>query len=501
MSQTSLRAVAFDLYGTLMSLDNPLLHREVPLLFGVPPRRWLALVRSTLLQQSFPSIEAMTQVIAQQLGRPELAARCQELLEREVASTRLLPGVHATLKFLARRGFKLGLISNLSAAHVSPLAATGLAKLFDATVLSCRDGIAKPQPEAFRLLCERLDLPPEEVLMVGDSLINDVRAAAAAGLRTVRIGEGEESEEVASSVAMLGWRRLGGPKALAPLLAPGMEINAPDGQVRVHRLQPVGDSQQGRYNLVCQVTARQPGSMDDRTFFAKRYLDPASAPVELLGYRLQALCGLPACRAGLHGDEEPILLVSAAPGQPLAGPITPPVAFEIGRQFAFGYVFANADLRPRNMFLNAAAASPRLTAIDLEHLFLNLAIDVEQLPNPSNPYAIDAVPPTRLHAQVKRRVLSPRTLPRARAEFFDARTVGEAVTAAFQGGFLAQWEILQERRTALLELLHQAAYTPPYLLVGTRAYRRAMATIDLEDIAHRLAEDPHRVLAQLLAVR
>lgn len=58
MSQTPFRAVAFDLYGTLMALDNPLLHREIPLLFGVPGRRWLALVRGTLLRRSFPDTAA-----------------------------------------------------------------------------------------------------------------------------------------------------------------------------------------------------------------------------------------------------------------------------------------------------------------------------------------------------------------------------------------------------------------------------------------------------------
>ena len=500
MSQTSLRAVAFDLYGTLMSLDNPLLHREVPRLFGVQGRRWLALVRSKLLQQSCLTIEAMTQVIAQQLGRPELAARCQELLEREVASTRLLPGVRVTLKFLARRGFKLGLISNLSAAHVSPLAATGLTELFDATVLSCRDGVAKPQPEAFRLLCERLDLPPEQVLMVGDSLANDVRAPAALGMHVVRIGEGE-GEGVLSSVAMLGWRRLAGESPLAPLLLPGTEVESPAGRVLVERLEPVGDDQQGHYNLVCQVTAREAGSTRDITFFAKRYLDPASAPVELLGYRLQALCGLPACRAVLHGDEEPILLVSAAPGQPLAGPITPPVAFEIGRQFAFGYVFANADLRPRNMLLDTTTSPPRLTTIDLEHLLLNLAIEVERLPQPLDPHAIDALPRADLLGLVKRRVLSPRTLPRARSEFFDVREAAGEILAAFSRGFIEQYEIQRTRRGKLLDTVRESIYTPPFLIGGTRSYRRALAAVDVEEISDRLAADSSGVLAQLLAAR
>ncbi len=501
MTQPPLLAVAFDLYGTLMTLDQPLLHREVPPLFAVPGRRWLALVRSTLLRRPFEDTAAMAAAIAQALGKPGLARRCEELLRDEVASARLLAGALATLEFLARRGFRLGLISNLSSAHVAPLESAGLTGLFDAIVLSCRDGVVKPEAEAFRLLCERLGLPAEHVLMVGDSLANDVRAAAAFGMRAARIGEGGEGESVLPSVAMLGWRRLAGESPLAPLLLPGMEVESPAGRVLVERLEPVGDDQRGRYNLVCRVTAREAGSTRDITFFAKRYLDPASAPVEALGHRLQAMCGLASCRAVLHGDDEQILLVSAAPGRPLTGPPDIPVAFEIGRQFAFGYVFANADLRPRNMLLDTTTSPPRLTTIDLEHILLNLAIDVEQLPHSLDPHAIDALPRERLLALVKRRVLSPRTLPRARGEFFDSRAVGEQIRAAFSHGFLAQYEVVQSEKKAILEVVREGAYAPPYLQVGTRSYRRAMASIDVDDLSHRLHEDPRGVLAQLLAAR
>lgn len=501
MSQSPIRAIAFDLYGTLMALDNPLLHREVPKLFGVPGRRWLTLVRHTLLRRSFPDTAAMATAIADELGNPPLALRCAELLEQEVASARLLPGVVATLQFLSRRGFKLGLISNLSSAHTAPLEAYGLADLLDASVLSCRDGVAKPQAEAYRLLCQRLELAPDQVLMVGDSLANDVRAPAALGMRAVQVERGR-GEDGLDSVAFLGWRRLTGESPLTSLLAPGMAVPSPEGAAVVTRLEPVGEDERGRYNLVCRVTARldtDPAS--EQTFFAKRYLDPASARLEALGHQLQSLCDLPACRAVVYGEEEPILLVSAASGLPLSGPPDAATAFEIGRQFAFGYAFANADLRPRNMLMDATASPPRLTTFDLEHILLNLAVEVAQLPNPLDPHAIDNLPREHLGKLVKRRVLSPRTLPRARGEFFDVRQVPQEVTQAFRRGFHGQYELLTSRRRQLLELVREHVYTPPYLIAGTRAYRRALAAVDLEDLEGRLAEDPADILTLLLAPR
>lgn len=498
MSQTPLRAVAFDLYGTLVALHQPLLHRQVPRLFAVSPRNWLRLVRQALLRREYPDCTAMACAIAEELGSPQLAPQCEQLLRDEVASVRVLPGVRAVLEFLKRRGFKLGVISNLSSAHLEPLEATELAALIDAAVLSCRDGVVKPEPEAYRLLCQRLGFPPEEVLMVGDSLPNDVLAPAALGMPVAQVG----GDAALASAFSLGWCRLAGPTPLAPLLAPGTVVPSPAGEATVIRLEPVGEEERGRYNLVAKVTARlRTHPREETIFFAKRYADPASARLEKLGHRLQEMCGLPSCTAVLHHEGEAVLLVSPAPGQPLVGSLEPSVVYEIGRQFAFGYVFANADLRPRNMHLDSSTCPPRLTTFDLEHLLLNLAVEVEALPQPLNPHAIDALPREQLVRRIKRRVLTPRTLPRARGEFFDVRSAPGATIAAFTQGLSDQREEVRRQRREILTLLHQEVYTPPFLIAGTRSYRRAPAAIDLEDLTTRLAEDPHQVLALLLAPR
>jgi putative hydrolase of the HAD superfamily len=45
-------------------------------------------------------------------------------------------------------------------------------------------GVAKPDASIFHAACERLQLPPHEVLHVGDDIAMDVVGAARAGLRT-----------------------------------------------------------------------------------------------------------------------------------------------------------------------------------------------------------------------------------------------------------------------------------------------------------------------------
>lgn len=64
---------------------------------------------------------------------------------------------------------------------------TGLAGRFEAVWTPSDLGVAKPDPAAFRLVCERWGKDPAGVLSVGDRADLDVVPARAAGLRAVRI--------------------------------------------------------------------------------------------------------------------------------------------------------------------------------------------------------------------------------------------------------------------------------------------------------------------------
>jgi putative hydrolase of the HAD superfamily len=62
----------------------------------------------------------------------------------------------------------------------------GLPELSDwacALVISSEVGFRKPHRMFFQAACDRLGLPPEQVLCVGDDVENDVRGAIGAGLR------------------------------------------------------------------------------------------------------------------------------------------------------------------------------------------------------------------------------------------------------------------------------------------------------------------------------
>lgn len=85
------------------------------------------------------------------------------------------------------------------------LASIGLQQHFHFSVSARELGIAKPAADIFLHACERLGLPPESVLHVGDDPLLDVAGARAAGLRTAWLNRGgTESNDAAGADLVIG---------------------------------------------------------------------------------------------------------------------------------------------------------------------------------------------------------------------------------------------------------------------------------------------------------
>lgn len=88
------------------------------------------------------------------------------------------------LDALHRRGIRTALLSNVGFDVRPVLARDGLLELLDEVVLSFEVGLIKPDPAIFELVLDRLGVPAEQALMVGDSARAD-GGAAALGIRTL----------------------------------------------------------------------------------------------------------------------------------------------------------------------------------------------------------------------------------------------------------------------------------------------------------------------------
>lgn len=94
-----------------------------------------------------------------------------------------LPGAQEVLETLRRRGFRLGMLTNLTnRLQLEKLRALGFEDHFERIVTSEEAGIDKPHPGAFDFLRRAFELPPESFLMVGDDFENDIQGASRAGM-------------------------------------------------------------------------------------------------------------------------------------------------------------------------------------------------------------------------------------------------------------------------------------------------------------------------------
>jgi len=98
----------------------------------------------------------------------------------------LYPHAQMTLLELAKRGIRLGVVSDAPRLQVwLRLCGLGLQHVFDAVVTFDDTGERKPAPAPFREVLRRLGVDPHEALMIGDWAERDVVGAKSLGMKTV----------------------------------------------------------------------------------------------------------------------------------------------------------------------------------------------------------------------------------------------------------------------------------------------------------------------------
>lgn len=97
----------------------------------------------------------------------------------------IYPEVPRVLADLREQGLRLGVISNWDPRLPGLLERLGLARYFDAVTYSAAAGVEKPDRRIFLQALRYLGVSPGAALHVGDSRLEDVEGAIAAGLRAL----------------------------------------------------------------------------------------------------------------------------------------------------------------------------------------------------------------------------------------------------------------------------------------------------------------------------
>jgi len=103
-------------------------------------------------------------------------------LERLSRKAYFLPHARDVVEALSRTCALAVVTNGFSLVQRGRMAASGIARLFSAILISEDLGVAKPDPRFFRAACDALRLAPADLLCVGDSPVTDVAGALAAGI-------------------------------------------------------------------------------------------------------------------------------------------------------------------------------------------------------------------------------------------------------------------------------------------------------------------------------
>ncbi len=215
-----IRAVAFDLWGTLVTDTDDLWEHRI----AVRARRMQAGLRAHGLDASFDDVraayrhawQASEAIRARGLDvrnreqlhffldaldptfRKGLLPEMEERLGDEYAEGLTLwppdaiPGAREALEWCREQGLRTALVSNTGQTPGRVLRRTlnalGLAELIDVWVFSDEVGLSKPYPAIFRHTAGALGVQPGEVLFVGDTPGLDVIGAQAAGMPVLQVG-------------------------------------------------------------------------------------------------------------------------------------------------------------------------------------------------------------------------------------------------------------------------------------------------------------------------
>lgn len=209
-----IEAVLFDLGDTLISYRNVDLRRAFiegardtyqfiqdkvgPLPVDFKRYKWSQLVairwayiKSKITGREFNSTELLRRYIKRlKIDLPEeyLDELAWQWYRPLADQAQIEQDAHKTLEHLKDAGLKLAIVSNTFVAGKSldrHLQNLGLIEFFPIRIYSCDIGVRKPNIRLFKTALERLNIPAQKAIFVGDSYSADIKGARKAGLYAI----------------------------------------------------------------------------------------------------------------------------------------------------------------------------------------------------------------------------------------------------------------------------------------------------------------------------
>jgi FMN phosphatase YigB (HAD superfamily) len=172
-----IRGIIFDAFGTLVT--------SVPRIGPYHSLATSAKADPRLFKKEAMTLDIPIDELAGRYGRPDLAGQLTSELADQTANVQLFEEVGPYLSLLERRGVPYAVCSNL--AHGYGARVRELVPGARGYAMSYEIGAFKPQPDIYRAALDIVDLPPAQVLFVGDTLRADVEGPIAFGMKAAHI--------------------------------------------------------------------------------------------------------------------------------------------------------------------------------------------------------------------------------------------------------------------------------------------------------------------------
>lgn len=112
-----------------------------------------------------------------------------ELTKWHTEDEMIYPEATKCLEQLSKK-YKIGIIANQLLGTKERLKKHGVLKFIDLVIASAEEGVSKPDKRIFEITLERAGCKPEEAVMIGDRIDNDIVPAKALGMRTIWVKQG-----------------------------------------------------------------------------------------------------------------------------------------------------------------------------------------------------------------------------------------------------------------------------------------------------------------------
>lgn len=167
---TMISTIAFDYAGVLEIAERNIVD-EITEYMNITLEKWNPVYHSlnylcNVEGKTWGEVAILT---VEKLGASQQqVVEIQEIMCLNALSKKVNGGLVEVIKKL-KPNYKIALISNYPPHLREKLNNQDLTKLFDEIIISSEVGYQKPQPEIFMLLCERLNILPQELVFIDDS--------------------------------------------------------------------------------------------------------------------------------------------------------------------------------------------------------------------------------------------------------------------------------------------------------------------------------------------